>query len=276
MGQTKLSADVLLREGGRNTIAALRCLMKRSLKILLYIGSGFLLMVLLVEFTFYIENVRVRRRGEELLSAIRHLQVGESTLSTTETLRTQFGAQKLVVSRTSGLPPEQRYQILLSNYLLNNLRLRFPNLWAFGLRPAAVELELRYEDQKLTELIFMVRTPVITDSGGPLELVASMAVVASQEAEAPTKSGLLYRIQPSSLMAKARELRIGEVLTQSAPQEEREAAFDFDLHCVSSFSGCYAFCQTLPSDWREALRRYENKEISQPKEVLENSGCATH
>jgi hypothetical protein len=250
--------------------------MKRVLKIFLYIGSGFFLMVFLAEATFYIENMRVRRRGEELLGAIRHLQVGESTLSSTEALRTQFGAQKLVVSRTSGLPPEQRFQILLSNYLLNNLRLRFPNLWAFGLRPAAVELELRYEDQKLTELIYMVHTPVITDSGGPIELVASMAIAASQGIDAPPNSGLLYRVQPSSLMAKARELRIGEVLTRSAPQEDRAAAFDFDLHCVSSFRGCYAFCQILPSVWREALRRYENKQISLPKEVLENSGCATH
>jgi hypothetical protein len=47
--------------------------------------------------------------------------VGESTLSTTQKLRIDFGARRAVSS-----PAEQSYQIIASNFSLENLKDRHP------------------------------------------------------------------------------------------------------------------------------------------------------
>lgn|SRR5208283_1885076 len=247
--------------------------MKRLGHLLFYIVAGLLLATALVELGIYIGNVRTRHKAEALLSAIRQLRVGESTLSTTENIRMEFRAMKLDVSPVSGSPTEQRFQILVSDPL-NNSKYEFPSLWRFGLRPSATVVELRYQEEKLISVVYMLDTPVFTSSGEPVELVAGTAVGENREAVPNPNLSAVYTIRPSSLIGKALQVRLGGVLTSRATQEERDAAFDFDLSCISSVRGCEAFCQIMPAVWRLAVRTYPNNETPLlVQELLNNPRC---
>jgi hypothetical protein len=235
-----------------------------------YTGTGFLLMSVLTELGIYAENVRIRRKAETLLSTVRRLRVGEATLSSTASIRTDFGARKLIVAPVSGSPPEQRYQIIVSDFSLNNSKLKFPSLWRFGLRPSAVEVELRYQDEKLTSFSYLLHTALLTSLGQPTELVAGTAVGGGGGIEQHRSSTVVYDRRPSSLIPRANEVRFGSLLTSGATQEERDVAFHFALSCISSFHGCQSFCQMMPLVWREALQKNETKEISLPQYVIES------
>ena len=236
--------------------------MKRLRRFSSYTVVGFLIALALAELGGYVGNVLTRRKAEILLGAVRQLRVGESTLSTTENIRTEFGARRLNVSPVVGSAPEQRFQIFLGNYSLNNLKLKFPGLWRFGLRPSGVEVEFRYQEQKLVSAVYMVDTPVFTSYGEPVELVAGTEVGEGRGVEPQENFRPVYRIRPSLLVGKAYEVRLGSLLGSGATKEERSAAFDFDLSCISTFRGCEAFCQIMPSVWRE--QRVRTRTMSHP------------
>jgi hypothetical protein len=145
-------------------------------------------------------------------------------------------------------------------------------LWRLGLRPWAVEVDLRYQQEELIYLSYAVDTPVIARSGEPLELIAG-ATVGQRTSQEGGDFSVGYRMHPSSFAAHAHEIRFGGSLTPTATQQERDAAFDFNLSCLSSLGGCHALCEMMPSVWREAVRRYNNKEISLPEEEMENPEC---
>ena len=249
--------------------------MKRLGRVSCYTIAGLLVVAALAEIGIYLDNVRTRREAEALVNAIRQLRVGDSTLSSTESLRTDFRARKLAVSSVSGSLPQQRYEIIVANVSLYKLKLEFPSLWRFGLRPTSVEAELTYENERLISVSYMLHIPVLTSSGKPVDLVPGVSVAEDSDGEHHRNFNIVYRIRPSPIVAKALEVRFGALLTSRATQEESDAAFDFSLSCISSLRGCRSFCQMVPSVWQEASRRLEIKEISLPKEILETPRCAT-
>src|ERR1700678_1101998 len=98
--------------------------MKRVRKLCFYIGAGLVLMAGAAEPGIHVENIRTRRKAESLLSAVRQLRAGESTFSSTQSILTEFGAERLPVSPVSGgLPPEGRNAILIAHFLLCKLEL---------------------------------------------------------------------------------------------------------------------------------------------------------
>jgi hypothetical protein len=145
-----------------------------------------------------------------------------------------------------------------------------------GVKPWAVTVDLRYREEKLIFLRYLLGTPVLTAFGEPIELVAETSVRGDGSLEQYRNYVVGYFMRPSSIATKASELRFGAVLTPKATRDERDAAFDFDLSCLSTLRGCQAACEIMPSVWREAKRRNENKEISLPDELLENSRCSAH
>lgn len=247
--------------------------MKRLKRVLLYLAAALLLMTALAELGIYAENVKTRRKAEALLSAIRPLRVGESTFSNMQNILIDFGARRVALSPVSGSPPEQLYQILAAHFWLYKLELKLPKLWRFGLRPAWVAAEFNYKEENLTSVTYTVDTPMLTSSSEPVELVAMASLGEDTDLEAHRNFNVVYRLRPSFVVPRAYQISLGGIVTPSATQRERDAAFDFDLSCISSLRGCYEFCQIMPSVWREAARRDENKEISLPKIVLENSKC---
>jgi hypothetical protein len=248
--------------------------MKRVRQLCFYIGAGLVLMAALAALGIHVENIRTRRKAESLLSAVRQLRAGESTFSSTQSILTEFGAERLAVSPVSGgLPPESRYAIFIANSLLCKLELRFPSLWRFGFRPAWIEAEFNYKEELLTSVTYTLNTPAFTSSSGPVELAAVAFLGEDSNLEPHRSFNVFYRIWPSFMVPRAFRITFGVGLTPSATESERDAGFDFDLSCVSSFRGCSAFCQLMPSVWREGWRRYESKEMSLPKELLEDPNC---
>lgn len=247
--------------------------MKRVRQLCFYIGAGLLLTAALAALGIHVENIRTRRKAESLLSAVRQLRVGESTFSSTQNILTDFGAKRWAFSPISGLPPERRYGIFVGNSLLCKLELRLPSLWRFGLRPAWVEVEFNYKEELLTSVSYTLDTPSFTSSSEPVELVAVAFLGGDSDLEPHRSFNVFYRLRPSFMVPRAFQISFGVGLPPSATKSERDAGFDFDLSCISSLGGCSAFCQIMPSVWREGWRRYENKELSLPKEVLGDPNC---
>ena len=177
------------------------------------------------------------------------------------------------IARFWGVAPESRYAIFKANSLLCKLELRFPSLWRFGFRPAWIEAEFNYKEELLTSVTYTLNTPAFTSSSGPVELAAVAFLGEDSNLEPHRSFNVFYRIWPSFMVPRAFRITFGVGLTPSATESERDAGFDFDLSCVSSFRGCSAFCQLMPSVWREGWRRYESKEMSLPKELLEDPNC---
>lgn len=249
--------------------------MKRVRQLCFYIGAGLLLAALLAALGIHVENIRTRRKAEALLAAVRQLRVGESTFSNTQSMLTEFGAGRWVVSPVSGGgAPESRYGIFIANSWLCKLELKFPSFWRFGLRPAWIEAEFNYKEELLTSVTYRLNTPAFTSSSEPMELDAVAFLGGESDLEPRRSFNVFYRIWPSFMVPRADRITFGVGLSPSATESERDAGFDFDLSCISSFRGCSAFCQIMPSVWREGWRRYESKEMSLPKEILEDPTCA--
>jgi hypothetical protein len=246
--------------------------MKRLRHVLFYIAGGLLLAAALAALGIHIASVRNRLKAEALLSAIRLLRVGESTLSTTQKLRIDFGARRAVSS-----PAEQSYQIIASNFSLENLKDRFPRIWRFGLRPSVFDVDLRYRGEKLIFVRYSIGSAVFTSSGKIEDLLAETIVEEDRGSEQQPTFRAAYRTRPAlGGWANETQVLFGGLLTSKATPEEREAGFDFDLSCMSSFGGCQRFCELMPSVWRAAMREHQNKEISLPPELLGDPKCSPH
>jgi hypothetical protein len=250
--------------------------MRRLRQVCFYIVVGLFLTAILAALGIHVENIRTRRKAEALLGAVRQLRVGESTFSSTQNTLTDFGARKWALSPVSGSPPEQRYGIFVADSWLCKQELKFPGLWRFGLRPAWIEAEFNYKKELLTSVSYTLNTPGFTSSSEPVELAAVAFLGEDSNLEPHRSFNVFYRIRPSFMVPRAFQITFGVGLTPSATESERHAGFDFDLSCISSLRGCSAFCQVIPSVWREAWRRYENKEVSLPQEVLEDPNCTPH
>jgi hypothetical protein len=171
-------------------------------------------------------------------------------------------------------PPQNKATPSASNYAVNAIGFKYPVLWRFGVKSSAVGVNLRYRDRKLTYLDYAFGTPVFKASSPPTYLIAE-ARIEEQDSRFGLRPNYYvdYRLRPSSIAGTTSEDRFEAIITSRATDEERHAAFDFDLSCMSSLRGCQALCKIMPSVWREAVSKYRNKEISLPQEELENSMC---
>jgi hypothetical protein len=147
----------------------------------------------------------------------------------------------------------------------------------FGLRPSAVVADLRYRNERLSYLSYSFDTLGLTSSGRPRELLAEVRFQDHTNFEQHESYHVGMDLSlVHSLYGKQGDgkLRLVAIVTPQATGEERNSAFDFDLSCISTFRGCRAACEVMPSVWKEALRRSQNKEISLPQEELENPVCS--
>lgn len=83
----------------------------------------------------------------------------------------------------------------------------------------------------------------------------------------------IYQIRPSFMIAGADRVRLGAILLPNATPDQRDAALDFNLSCISSFGGCRAFCEIMPSIWREELRTYKHEMPPLVRDLLDNPKC---
>jgi hypothetical protein len=62
-------------------------------------------------------------------------------------------------------------------------------------------------------------------------------------------------------------------ITKRATEAEREHAFDFDLSCLTSFRGCRAVCELMPSAWLDYQREAHENGWTTPPEELNDPRC---
>jgi len=223
----------------------------------------------------YAANIRTQHRADELLKIVRQWRLNETTFSDTQPVRISYKARKDPSGSVTGSPSEQTYNIVIGNDVLEATRIKYPKVWRFGFKPSGVLVVLRYRDEKLSYVSYSFGTPVRVGSGAIVELVGETRVQQDSRSGINGNYSVGYYLRPSPIVANASELGLAATITPRATDEEYNAAFNLDLSCVSTIRGCQALCQIMPSVWREAHRRYQNKEISLPQEELENPICVS-
>jgi len=239
-----------------------------------WVAAVLFLMALILEVSIYVANTRTRQKSEALLTAIRQLRVGESTLSSTEKLLVEFGAVSSPTSPLPGLTRATEYQISVLNRLIP-LQYRHRGLWrlGLGLKPTITSAQLEYRDGTLVSVTYRVDTPVFTHTGEGVQLVALTAIEEDRGTEPRSHMRPYYELLNGRNRGKFYGVQLGAVLSPNATPDQRNAAFDFDLSCISSLRGCQAFCEIMPSVWREAKRTYETHAPPMVQELLDNPSC---
>jgi len=223
----------------------------------------------------YAANIRTRHQADALLKIVRQWRLDETTFSDTQPVRTSYKATKNLSGLVTGSPSERTYNIVIGNDVLEATRIKYPKLWRLGFKPSGVLVVFRYRDEKLSYVSYSFGTPVLVGSGAMVELVGETRVQQDTRSGINENYSVGYYMRPSPIVANASEFGLAATTTPRATDEEHNAAFDLDLSCVSTIRGCQALCQIMPSVWREAHRRYQNKEISLPQEELENPICVS-
>jgi hypothetical protein len=227
------------------------------------------------EVALYATYLRIRHRGEDLLAAVRTLQIGETTFTETQALRTAFAATRNLDASIGGRF-DQSYSIRIYDPFYIGIGLYYPMLVKFGVRPSGPAVDLFFNEGKLSYLRYSFYAASLSSTKRPLMLIGEIQM--QQRADEPYRGD--FAIAAGTKTKGFTFGNRGDIdqifiswVSPGATDEQRRAAFDFDLSCMSKLRGCRATCEMLPSLWREALRRYENKELSLPEELVQNPVC---
>jgi hypothetical protein len=240
--------------------------MRLAVRIFVSIAAGLLICAGLAELIIYSANVKTRRKSELLLNSVRHLKLGEE-LQDVQPILIRYGAR--TTSGMAGSMPERIYSIRIANDIVNVIGFKCPALWRVGLKPSGVVVNLIYTQEKLSSLSYSFSTflPEASPLAEELSATVQLKERGTYQANRNYRIGVGRGSGPSTF-------GVGAIVTPEANDEEHDAAFDFDLSCLSRFGGCQMPCELMPAVWKDALRRYENKEISLPREVLDNPRCS--
>jgi hypothetical protein len=148
--------------------------MKRPVRILLSIAVGLLLSAALAGLAIYVANGRTRRQAEALLSSIRRLNLGKTTLDDSRPIRIEYGAKTDPLFAVSGSTPERSYSIGRYNDIASALSLNVPGLVRFGVLPSGILVNLRYREEKLSYLSYSFHTAALSATGRPREIAAEV------------------------------------------------------------------------------------------------------
>jgi hypothetical protein len=250
--------------------------MRALTRTFLSITAGFILTAAIAEITVYSINRESRGKAESLLRKVEALQIGKTTLEDCRPILTEYTEVPTNVSG-GGRSEEVLYSVAVVNRSLNNTVSAHPHLWILGLKPSAVTVDLSFQEKRLTHISYRVDTvSALTPFGTRAEIVAVIQVQSEEIHGLDPNYYVGYGIRPSSLAPLTKEYGLGSIITPSATNDAHNAAFDFDLSCMSSLRGCRAPCELLPSVWKEVKRRSGNNQFSLSQEVLEDSKCFNH
>jgi len=229
----------------------------------------------LSQLTLLAANFHTRRRAERLLSSLRTLKVGSSTINDVQTILAGYNPEKIPID--SGCPSgEVAYGVRVSNDFISKIGGNHPILLRAGIRPWGVSAALSFKDGRLCDLHYSTSALLLEDqyplkipnmpSGQLIELDTETAVQAAN-------GGATYEIRPyRALLRGFREsgshLGLNVVVTPDATPSEMDHALAFDLSCFTSFRGCRARCQMLPLATRDAVEKNRNQPIPS-SEILE-------
>jgi hypothetical protein len=241
----------------------------------LLIGLCASIVVLLVgcEAMVWLLNLRTRHRAEELLSAVKSLRLGESTLENTAAFRARFGLN-LVPPDHLVFPSgsEQRYSVLFVSQPLNAFQVEHSRLWNWGWGPRGTSVEVRYREGKLFEVRYTISTLVLADTGEMTGIGAGFYLQEEVRHGGHPDYSIGIDRKPVAILTRRMLVKV----TPRANDKERKEALDFDFVCMSSLRGCMGACEIMPAAWKELVRRSKEEQGELPAEELKNPKCSVH
>lgn len=232
-------------------------------------------------------NFHARRKGESLISSLRALKVGATTLQDAEPILSEYNARRM--NRGNCPSADEGYGIAVSDGPIFGLALRYPWLLRLGLRPVGVSATLSFAEGRLCGFTFAPSSLIAGSNTLSADSTAEAAEVIQLTAEttvqAPTPETIpgdvdTYEIHYSrSLLRGIRApgyiLAIHVTIPSNSDVRRLDHTLDFDLSCFTSLRGCRALCQFLPQATRDAIQRSRAGLSMVPEGEIKAPACAT-
>jgi hypothetical protein len=191
-------------------------------------------------------NLHARFEAQSLVTAVRSMQVGSTTLEESRPLLERYRASTLPASFTGQYSADTGFYIRVGYQ--NSLRERFYFLRYVGLAPWGVGAEMYFRNGRLCELRLSVGTEV--NKKGEFREAYSLTTEQSLGKNQFEISGGHVTGGSRYMFTRVHHVR----LPTDATSVERTHAFAYDLSCVTTLGGCPDVSQVLASkpirqDW---------------------------
>ncbi len=234
----------------------------------LLLSIGFLVVSVVGIVSF--RNHRTQSRAESLLRVVRDFRIGETSLAVARPILAQFDAKRMPAAGWCA-PDSEYYSIKISDDSLDTLAAHHPILNRLGAHSWGAVAVLGFSNDQLCAMSYHVSTVTGRVNGLMLTLDVETRAVA-QGASNRVPYEIEYRVPHVTGGDEViRELRI--TIAPDASQDERRKAFDYDLSCFATRSGCRAYCEIAPQASLDALRLANKGELQIPIDQLQNPNC---
>jgi len=227
--------------------------------------AGIVLLCALGAGAICVANFHTRSRAELLLADLRTIQVGRSTTQNVEAVVRLFPVEPTGGSSSDCPGADRSYAIRVADDTVNRLGFSLPALQRLGVRPWGAVALILLDHGRLCSAEYSVGASTGVDDQ---ELRASTTIGSAGD---PLLGGRPYNVSASLVRGHLHLFRV--VVAPSATEEQRRHAFDFDLSCVSSFRGCRAVCELMPSAWLDYLEERRANGWPMPPEEAQDPRC---
>jgi hypothetical protein len=133
---------------------------------ILQLAAAMIVVVLLSELFLFVANLHARRRAEKLLSAMRALKVGLSTIQDVQPILSAYKADKIPLSSSCPLG-DVAYGLRVSNDAINSFAENHPALLKMGVTPWGTSAVLSFRGGRLCDFHYST-SALLLESQYPL------------------------------------------------------------------------------------------------------------
>jgi hypothetical protein len=231
----------------------------RSRRFFVWLAAALLIAVIAAECAVFGIQFDNRKKGELFLKNVQTIYVGTSTESDVR------GLIRAVEGNTeTAQPPSSTSSdnVWIANAFLNRLGTRFPALRRFGLEPWGLSATFQIDQGKVRSFEYSLS---LLRSGEWKELHVGVS--------APPANPEVNHASYFPRYSTGKFIEFTSIVYPDATQAERQRAFDFDLSCLTRFSGCSRACQLIPSAWKEFAKRAHDEGLHLPDDELADPRC---
>lgn len=240
--------------------------MRRALRTRIGLAASIIGVVLLSIISLtYVSTIRAERRARRLLSDCRKLKIGVSTeLDVLRIVHDYGGEAGALATDVCRNGTRTDHSVAITSSSANWIGEHFPWLRPFSNRWWVAEALFAFENGHLCFVSYDVRTYLAPRSRYNLWVSAA----AHSNSLVPDADAYGVSVGPKRNLEYFRT----EVWANATP-DQREHAFDFDLSCLTSWGGCRAGCELMPSAWRNYQQEAHERGWPLPPEETGDSRC---
>lgn len=160
---------------------------------------------------------------------------------------------------------DRAYSIRIANDPVNWISLRLPALQKTPLRPWGAVATIALGNGIVCYVSYTLGTLTGVENQ---EMAASTTIAA---ASTPLLDDLQYHVTLSLVRGHIHKLQVAIAPTDAS--ERRQHAFDFDPSCLTSFAGCKAVCELMPSAWLDEQKEARANRWILPAEETNDPRC---